>query len=141
MKASLTFTAIVFLGCAAALAQHAITAPRALPPSSTAATTSSSSVPTFNRDVLPILEKHCQSCHRPGEGGPMSFLTYESTRPWAKAIRTAVITRKMPPWPADSRYGHFLNDHTLNQYEIDRLAEWAQNGAPEGDAKDKPAAV
>ena len=56
---------------------------------------------TFNKDVLPILQKSCQTCHRPGEIGPMSFLTYEATRPWAKAIKEAVLTRKMPPWFAD----------------------------------------
>src|SRR5262245_55636516 len=64
---------------------------------------------TFNRDVLPILQKNCQTCHRPGEIGPMSFLTYESTRPWAKAMKEAVVTKKMPPWFADPRFGHFEN--------------------------------
>ena len=63
---------------------------------------------TYNKDVLPILEKNCQSCHRPGEIGPMPFLTYEGVRPWAKAIKEAVLTRKMPPWFADPRYGHFM---------------------------------
>ena len=61
--------------------------------------------PTFTRDVAPILEKNCQVCHRPGEAGPFSMLTYEQTRPWAAAIRQAVKTRKMPPWFADAHYG------------------------------------
>jgi mono/diheme cytochrome c family protein len=60
---------------------------------------------TFTKDVLPILQKNCQTCHRPGEIGPMSFLTYESTRPWAKAIKSAVVTKKMPPWFADPQHG------------------------------------
>ncbi len=65
---------------------------------------------TFNKDVLPILQQHCQSCHRPGNIAPMSFLNYESTRPWAKAMKAAVLTRKMPPWFADPQYGHYAND-------------------------------
>src|SRR6266700_292751 len=59
----------------------------------------------FNRDVLPILQRNCQTCHRPGEVAPMSFLTYQSTRPWAKAIKEAVLSKKMPPWFADPHYG------------------------------------
>ncbi|HEV1288192.1 MAG TPA: cytochrome c [Bryobacteraceae bacterium] len=91
---------------------------------------------TFNRDVLPILEKKCQSCHRPGEVAPMSLLTYETSRPWAKAIKSAVLTKKMPPWSADPRYGHFVNDPTLTAEEVRILAEWADSGAPEGNAVD-----
>src|ERR1700728_4033598 len=68
---------------------------------------------SFNRDILPILQSNCQSCHRPGEIGPMPLFTYEGTRPWAKAIKSAVATRKMPPWFADPRYGHFANDRRL----------------------------
>src|SRR5437879_13052136 len=64
---------------------------------------SAAGVITFNKDVLPILEQNCQTCHRPGNIAPMSFLTYETTRPWAKAMKAAVITRKMPPWFADRK--------------------------------------
>src|ERR1700675_1086224 len=96
---------------------------------------------TFNKDVLPILQKNCQGCHRPGEIGPMSFLTYESTRPWAKAMKAAVASRKMPPWFADPQVGHFSNDRSLKQSEIDIIAKWADNGAAEGDAKDAPPPV
>jgi len=71
--------------------------------------------PTFNKDVLPILQKNCQSCHRPGQVAPMPFLTYQETRPWAKAMKTAVATRKMPPWFADPQYGHFLNNRALKE--------------------------
>ena len=73
---------------------------------------------TFNRDVLPILQRNCQTCHRPDNIAPMSFLTYESTRPWAKAIKTAVLTHKMTPWFADPQYGHYANDPSLKPYEV-----------------------
>src|SRR6187551_1180213 len=62
---------------------------------------SSAGAVTFNKQVLPILQKNCQACHRPGEIAPMSFLTYSETKPWSRAIRTAVLTRQMPPWFAD----------------------------------------
>src|SRR6201997_4266714 len=94
---------------------------------------------TFNKDVLPILQNNCQGCHRPGQVAPMSFLTYKDVRPWAKAIKFAVATRKMPPWFADSKYGHFSNDRSLKQSEIDTLVAWVDHNAPEGDAKDAPA--
>jgi hypothetical protein len=96
---------------------------------------------TFNKDVLPILQRECQVCHRPGEIGPMPFLTYEGTRPWAKAIKVAVLSKKMPPWFADPKYGHFTNERHLSDAEIATLTAWANNGAPEGDAKVKPAPV
>ena len=96
---------------------------------------------TFNKGVLPILQKNCQACHRPGEIGPSSFLTYQSTRPWAKAIKQAVLTKKMPPWFADPRYGHFANDRRLSEADISKLVAWVDAGAPEGDAHDKPAPI
>src|SRR5215469_9404117 len=93
---------------------------------------------TFYKDVLPILQKNCQSCHRPGNIAPMSFLTYESTRPWAKAMKAAVAMRKMPPWFADPQYGHFANDPSLKPSDIEVISKWANNGAPQGDARDAP---
>src|SRR6516165_5854112 len=78
-----------------------------------AATNAPASV-TFHKDVLPILQKNCQGCHRPGEVAPMSLLTYSEARPWAKAIKVAVATQKMPPWFADPRFGHFANDRRLS---------------------------
>src|SRR5438552_17610121 len=96
---------------------------------------------TFNRDVLPILQAKCQSCHRPGEVAPMSFLSYQSTRPFAKAMKAAVIERKMPPGGLDSQYGHFVDNFTLTQAEIDAITKWADGGAVEGDHKDAPAPV
>jgi mono/diheme cytochrome c family protein len=108
---------------------------------STHVTAEEASPVTFNKDVLPILQKNCQSCHRPGEIAPMSFLTYKDTKPWAKAIRAAVLTRQMPPWFADPAYGHFANDRTLSESTIKTLVAWADGGSLEGDAKDAPAPV
>jgi hypothetical protein len=88
--------------------------------------------PTFYRDVLPLLEQHCQSCHRPGEAAPMSFLDYQSTRPWAKSMKQAVVTRSMPPWLADPHIGKFSNDRSLPESAIRTIADWADAGAPEG---------
>jgi hypothetical protein len=96
---------------------------------------------TFQKDVLPILQRNCQSCHRPGQIAPTSFLTYQSVRPWAKAMKAAVISRKMPPWFADPQYGHFLNDRSLKPSEIETISKWADSGAPEGNIKDAPAPV
>ena len=96
---------------------------------------------TFNKDVLPILQKDCQTCHRPGEIGPMPLLTYQGTRPWAKAIKTAVLSKKMPPWFADPKHGQFANDRSLSAAEVKTLVAWADGGAPEGNAKDRPAPV
>src|SRR5438128_2264344 len=86
---------------------------------------------TFTKDVLPILQQNCQECHRPNNIAPMSFMTYESTRPWAKAIKAAVVTRKMPPWFADPNYGHFSNDRSLKQNDVDTIAKWVDAGAPQ----------
>jgi hypothetical protein len=96
---------------------------------------------TFNKDVLPILQKNCQGCHRPGQIGPFSLLSYKEARPWAKAIKAAVAARKMPPWFADPKYGHFDNDRSLTQTEVDKITGWADSGAIEGDAKDAPPPV
>src|SRR2546427_7107773 len=96
---------------------------------------------TFSKDVLPILQKNCQSCHRPGQIAPMSLLKYSDARPWAKAIKAAVVARKMPPWFADQAYGHFVNDRSLKQSEIETIAKWADSGAVEGNPKDAPAPI
>ena len=94
--------------------------------------------PTYTRDVAPILQKYCQECHRPGEIGPFSLLTYRQARPWATAIRNAVLARTMPPWHADRHYGKFSNDRSLSEAQIQTIATWAANGAPEGNPKDLP---
>ena len=93
---------------------------------------------TFAKDVLPVMQKRCQGCHRPGEAAPFSMLTYKDTRPWAKAIKEAVLARKMPPWFADPVYGHFANDRRLTPEEIATLVSWVDQGATEGDPKDAP---
>src|SRR3954451_7064003 len=99
----------------------------------------SASQVTFHRDVLPILQRNCQGCHRPGEAAPVSFLTYSETRPWAKAIRESVRLKRMPPWFADPHVGKFANDRSLSEADIDTLANWSDGGAPEGNPKDAPA--
>ncbi len=99
----------------------------------------SAATPTFNKDVAPLLQDHCQSCHRPGEIGPFPLLTYKQARPYAAAIRNAVLKRTMPPWHADPHYGKFKNDASMSQRNIDTIVQWASGGAPEGDPKDLPA--
>jgi hypothetical protein len=94
---------------------------------------------TFHKDVEPLLQAHCQTCHRPGEIGPMSLLTYQDTRKWAKAIRAAVLSRKMPPWFADSSVQHYGNDMSLSAAELETIKSWVDAGAPEGDAAEAPA--
>src|SRR5215469_7648171 len=93
---------------------------------------------TFHKDIEPILQNRCQSCHRPGEAAPMALQTYRQTRPWAKAIRSAVLTGKMPPWQADPHYGKFLNDLSLPAEEREKLVLWIDSGAKEGNPADAP---
>jgi hypothetical protein len=93
---------------------------------------------TFTKDVAPILYARCASCHRPTQMAPMSLLSYEEVRPWAKAIRQRVVRREMPPWFADPAHGRFVNDASLPQAEIDTIAAWVDRGAPKGDDKDLP---
>ena len=95
---------------------------------------------TFNRDVAPILYARCTSCHRPGQMAPMSLLTYEAARPWARSIRRAVGERRMPPWFADPHVGRFSNDSSLSDREIDVLTRWVDGGAPQGEPADLPPA-
>src|SRR5579884_3624388 len=105
---------------------------------SLAAAASTPAAPTFSKDIAPILYKHCAGCHRPDDIAPMSLLDYKSARPWAKAIREAVLTRKMPPWFADPHYGHFSNDRSLAQKDIETIVHWVDAGAPEGNPADMP---
>jgi hypothetical protein len=95
-------------------------------------------VPTFTKDVAPILYKNCVGCHRPGEIAPMSLLTYEEARPWAKAIRDEVSDGTMPPWHADAPHGTFLNERHLSDAEKDTIRKWANGGSPKGDPRDMP---
>jgi hypothetical protein len=103
-----------------------------------ASSAAAADAPTFYKDVLPILQANCQTCHRPGEVAPMSLITYEQARPWAKAIKNAVLIKKMPPWFADPNYGHFVNERRLSEHSIETLSAWADAGAPAGDEKLAP---
>src|SRR2546428_8475799 len=83
----------------------------------------SGGVVTFYKDVLPILQKNCQSCHRPGQIGPMSLMSHKEARPWAKAIKAAVLSKKMPPWFDGPQYGHFNHDRSLEPTADETLAD------------------
>ena len=95
---------------------------------------------TFTKDVAPILQNNCQACHRPGSMAPMSLLTYEQTRPWARSIRQKVVAREMPPWFIDKNVGvqHFSNDRSLTDAEIGTIMKWVDAGAPQGNPADMP---
>ena len=90
---------------------------------------------TYNRDVLPIFEKNCVGCHRPGQIAPMSFLTYETTRPWAAQIKAVVSAKKMPPAVTNPHYIMLTKDDGLTQAEIDTIVKWVDGGAAEGTAQ------
>lgn len=96
---------------------------------------------TFAKDVAPILQRSCQSCHRPGQMAPMSLLTYQDVRPWARSIKTRVANREMPPWSIDRHVGiqKFKNDPSLTDEEVDTIVKWVDAGAPMGNAADMPA--
>ncbi len=99
-----------------------------------------SAAPTFTRDVAPILFANCTSCHRPGDIAPMSLLTYQDARPWARSIAAKVADGTMPPWHADPAYGKFANERHLTDAQKAIIAKWVSAGAPEGNAADLPAA-
>jgi hypothetical protein len=96
---------------------------------------------TFTKDVAPILQEKCQVCHRTGQFAPMSLLTYEETRPWARSIKAKVVAREMPPWFIDKNVGvqHFSNDVSLTDAQIATISKWVDAGAPKGNAADMPA--
>jgi hypothetical protein len=98
---------------------------------------------SFAKDVAPILQRSCQQCHRPGSIAPMSLMTYEEARPWARSMKARVSAREMPPWFIDRNIGiqHFKNDISLRDDEIAAIVEWADGGAPRGDLKDMPPPV
>jgi len=95
---------------------------------------------TFHKQVEPILQKNCQGCHRPGQIAPMSFLTYQDVRPWARSIKNAVANRTMPPWFADLN-AHVLNDRRLSESDIETITRWIDDGAREGNSSDAPQPV
>ena len=95
---------------------------------------------TFTKDVAPILQRSCQACHRTGSIAPMSLLTYEEARPWARSIKEKVVTRGMPPWYIDRNIGiqGFKYDYSLSDDEIATIAAWVDSGAPRGNPADMP---
>src|SRR5579872_776128 len=132
-----SFRLRVFAGCAfAALAGSAMAAEI----SNSANATAAAKAVTFAKDVAPIFQERCQECHRKGSLAPMSLVTYEETRPWAKAIRQRVITWQMPPWHIDKTVGvqKFKNDISLTDEQIATVVRWVDSGAPMGDPKDMP---
>src|SRR5271165_4445583 len=96
---------------------------------------------TFGKDVAPILQRSCQSCHHTGTSAPMSLMTYDEVRPWARAIKERVVTRDMPPWHLDKTVGirKYKNDRSLSDEEIATIARWVDSGAPQGNPADMPA--
>ena len=113
----------------------------ALAPGSAAA--AEDEVPTFTKEIAPIFQAKCQACHRPGYIAPMSLVTYEESRPWARSIKTRVEMRQMPPWHIDKSVGiqDFENDRSLTQDEIDTIVRWVDGGAPRGNPDDMPPPV
>ena len=110
-----------------------------LPGISVAADTAAAPV-TFTKDIVPIFQEKCQECHRPGTAAPMSLVSYEEARPWAKSIRQRVITRNMPPWHIDKTVGiqQFQNDRSLSDAQIATIVRWVDAGSPMGNPKDMP---
>ena len=95
---------------------------------------------TFTKDIVPIFQRSCQVCHRSGEVAPMSLVTYQEVRPWARAIKRRVVAREMPPWHIDKNIGiqAFKDDPSLSDAEIAAVAAWVDSGAPRGSLADMP---
>jgi len=93
---------------------------------------------TFSKDIAPIFQSKCQSCHEPGSIAPMSLATYKESRPWARSIRERVATRQMPPWHIDRSVGvqKFKNDMSLTDEQVATIVAWVDQGAPEGNPAD-----
>ena len=96
---------------------------------------------TFAKDVAPIFQDHCQTCHRFGSIAPMSLMTYQEARPWARSIRAKVVDREMPPWHIDRNVGitKFKDDPSLTDAQVKTIAKWVDDGAPLGNPADLPA--
>src|SRR5438874_5381226 len=124
------------LGLVVALA---IAAAVSLPASGPADAAAVPANPTFAKDVLPIFQKSCQECHRPGQMAPVSLINYEDARPWARSIKDKVVSRYMPPWHLDRTIGEYSPDSSLSDAEVATIAKWVDTGAPKGDPNDAPA--
>jgi hypothetical protein len=131
----LVLSRATWMGAAAIFATVGLV--RAEPP---AKTTTATNQVTFTKDVAPILQRSCQNCHRPDNIAPMSFLTYQDTRPWARSIKEKVVKRDMPPWFIDHTIGirKFKDDPSLSDQEIATIVAWVDGGAPEGNRADMP---
>ena len=112
----------------------------ATPGGSSAQSSTSAGAVTFAEDVAPIFQQKCQECHRPDSMAPMSLLTYEASRPWARSIKARVVAREMPPWFLDKTIGiqEFINDISLTDEEIGTIVRWVDAGAPAGDLTKMP---
>jgi len=112
----------------------------AVTPDARAADALSAPPVTFSKDVAPILQDKCQACHQPNSIAPMSLITYEETRPWARSMKNRVETRQMPPWHIDRSVGvqKFKNDMSLTEEQIKTIVRWVDAGAPQGNPKDMP---
>src|SRR5271166_3129463 len=108
-------------------------------PASTVAGAANKTV-TFTKDIVPIFQEKCQDCHRKDSMAPMSLVTYQETRPWARSIKERVVQRQMPPWHLDKTVGiqKFSNDRSLSDEQIATIVKWVDSGAPQGDLKDMP---
>src|SRR5260370_1685815 len=96
-------------------------------------------VPTFTKDVAPIVFNSCATCHRAGEVAPMTLTSYDDVRPWARVIKNKVVAREMPPWGADPAHSlKMRNDRSLSQAQIDTIVAWVDGGAPNGSDADLP---
>ncbi|HXA65900.1 MAG TPA: cytochrome c [Bryobacteraceae bacterium] len=95
---------------------------------------------TFTKDIAPIFQEKCEACHRKDSMAPMSLVTYEETRPWARSIKERVVTHQMPPWHLDKTVGiqQFQNDRSLSDEQVAMIARWVDAGAPMGNPKDMP---
>ena len=123
-------TAVVLMMSTASLSQSA----------SAQTSAAGSQPPTFTRDIAPIFQEKCEVCHRPGNIGPMSLVTYEEVRPWVRSIKTRVAGQEMPPWHLDKGVGiqKFINDRSLSETQIETIVRWVDAAAPRGDLKDMP---
>src|SRR4026208_795081 len=94
--------------------------------------------PTFTKDIAPIFQEKCEACHRTDSIAPMSLVTYEESRPWARSIKNRVLARQMPPWHIDKTVGiqEFKYDRSLSDEQVETIARWVDQGAPKGDPKD-----
>src|SRR5262245_834312 len=117
-----------------------VMAATAAPPEAAAQASDAGRPLTYTKDVAPIFQEKCEVCHRPGNIGPMSLVTYEDARPWIRSIKARVASREMPPWHLDKGIGvqKFINDRSLSDQQIDTIVRWVDAGAPRGDMKDMP---